>query len=62
MAVAALKTGCRNLIEDLFLSEPRLSYKDVSEKRGMPPGSIGPTLARCLETLRREWKSVSKGA
>lgn len=59
-AVAGLKPGCRSLVEDLFLAEPRLSYKEVSEKRGMPVGSIGPTLARCLETLRRAWKAVSK--
>jgi RNA polymerase sigma factor (sigma-70 family) len=61
-AVAELKPACRRLIEDLYFREPRSSYKDVSAERGIPVGSIGPTLARCLETLRRIWKTVSRGA
>lgn len=60
-AVAELKPACRDLIEDLYLREPRRSYKEVSEQRSMPIGSIGPTLARCLQTLRLIWKGVSKG-
>lgn len=60
-AVATLHPNCRRLVEGLFLAEPRLSYREISEKHGMPMGSIGPTVARCLETLRRAWKSVSKG-
>lgn len=59
-AVATLKPGCRRLIDDLFLVEPRSSYKEVSERYGMPIGSIGPTLARCLGSLRQAWKSVSR--
>ena len=59
--VMALRPLCRGLVEDLFLKEPRLSYQEVSEARSMPVGSIGPTLARCLETLRQAWKSVSRG-
>jgi len=60
-AVAALQPRCRDLITDLFLTDPRLSYKEVSAKQGMAMGSIGPTLARCLEALRRIWKGVSVG-
>src|SRR5262245_31398206 len=55
-AVAALKPPCRRLVTDLFLREPRLSYKEVSESYGMAMGSIGPTLARCLGSLRQAWK------
>jgi RNA polymerase sigma factor (sigma-70 family) len=58
-AVATLRPLCRGLIDDLFLKEPRRSYQEVSQERGMPMGSIGPTLARCLQTLRQAWKSVS---
>lgn len=58
-AVATLNPKCRGLIEDLFLNEPRLTYKQLSEKRQMPVGSIGPTLARCLQALRRAWEAVS---
>lgn len=60
-AVARLNPGCRRLVDALFLEDPRLSYKEVSERYDMPMGSIGPTLARCLGTLRRLWKSVSGG-
>jgi len=59
-AVAGLKPACRRLVEDLFLKDPRLSYREISDRYGMPVGSIGPTLARCLRTLRQSWKSVSK--
>ena len=59
-AVSGLGENCRRLIEGLFFSVPRLSYKEISERYGMPIGSIGPTLARCLQNLRRIWKSVSK--
>jgi RNA polymerase sigma factor (sigma-70 family) len=59
-AVETLRPVCRQLIDDLFLNEPRRSYQEISQERGMPIGSIGPTLARCLQTLRQAWKSVSR--
>lgn len=59
-AVAELKPNCRRLVEDLYLREPRLSYKEISDRHEMPIGSIGPTLARCLQSLRRIWKLVSE--
>jgi RNA polymerase sigma factor (sigma-70 family) len=59
-AVSGLGENCRRLVEGLFFSVPRLSYKEISERYEMPIGSIGPTLARCLHNLRRIWKSVSK--
>ena len=37
----------------LLHSEPKVSYQEISSALGMPPGSIGPTRARCLEKLRR---------
>jgi RNA polymerase sigma factor (sigma-70 family) len=37
----------------LLAEDPPLSYKQISERLGMPLGSIGPTRARCLEKLRR---------
>lgn len=58
-AVETLGPRCRRLIDGLFLAEPRLSYKEISERHGMPIGSIGPTVARCLAELRHAWKSVS---
>lgn len=34
--------------------EPALSQRQVSERLGMPIGSIGPTRQRCLERMRRD--------
>lgn len=59
-AVALLGERCRELLDDLFLRENRLSYREIAEKRRLPIGSIGPTLARCLERLRPVLRSVSK--
>ena len=36
----------------LLLTDPPLSYDDISRRLGIPKGSIGPTRARCLESLR----------
>jgi RNA polymerase sigma factor (sigma-70 family) len=36
----------------MLLSDPPMSYNDISVALGMPIGSIGPTRARALETLR----------
>lgn len=37
----------------LLSAEPPLSYKEISETMNMPIGSIGPTRARALESLKR---------
>lgn len=36
----------------LLLEDPPLSYAAITERTGMPVGSIGPTRARALERLR----------
>lgn len=36
----------------LLVADPPLSYEAISERLGMPVGSIGPTRARCLARLR----------
>jgi len=54
-----LSEKCRKLLESLFLCEPRPSYKEISERHGMPIGSIGPNLARCLKSLRQTLDAVS---
>jgi RNA polymerase sigma factor (sigma-70 family) len=46
-----LRPGHRALLL-LLLSDPPLSYDEISRRLGMPKGSIGPTRARCLEELR----------
>ena len=58
-AVQALGGSCAQLLALLYLEEPRPSYDDISSRLEMPIGSIGPTRARCLEKLRKEFKAVS---
>lgn len=36
----------------LLLEDPPMSYAQISEHTGIPPGSIGPTRARALDRLR----------
>jgi RNA polymerase sigma factor (sigma-70 family) len=51
-ALAELPEDGRRLIT-LLISDPPLSYAEISDILGIPPGSIGPTRQRCLDRLRR---------
>ena len=51
-ALAALPESDQRLIA-LLLRDPPLSYAEIGELLGMPPGSIGPTRQRCLRRLSR---------
>lgn len=44
---------CRDLLQALYLDERQPSYAEVSERLGVPLGSIGPTRIRCLKRLRQ---------
>ncbi len=48
-----LDERCRNLLLALYFDPERPSYAQVAVRLNMPPGSIGPTRARCLEQLKR---------
>jgi RNA polymerase sigma factor (sigma-70 family) len=50
--IAELRPQHRELLL-LLLADPPLSYDEISQRLGIPKGSIGPTRARCLEQLRR---------
>jgi len=43
---------CRQLLIMLFLDQAEPSYDEISERLGLPKGSIGPTRTRCLQQLR----------
>jgi RNA polymerase sigma factor (sigma-70 family) len=43
---------CRQIIEWLYLAETPLSYEEIAQRLGMPPGSLSPTRQRCLGKLR----------
>ncbi len=50
-AVSLLPSGWQRLIE-LLMSDPPVSYAEISDQLGLPIGSIGPTRGRCIERLR----------
>jgi RNA polymerase sigma factor (sigma-70 family) len=52
-AVSRLPARCRELLRILMASPPP-SYAEAAAALGLPVGSIGPTRARCLRTLREE--------
>jgi RNA polymerase sigma factor (sigma-70 family) len=51
-AFAELAPSCHELLS-MLITDPPLSYEDVSTRLGIPVGSIGPTRARCLDRLRQ---------
>jgi RNA polymerase sigma factor (sigma-70 family) len=48
---AQLPPRCQHLLA-MLVSDPPLTYQEISVKMGVPPGSIGPTRVRCLHKLR----------
>ena len=46
-----LSDGCRRLLR-IMVATPPPSYADIAAALEMPVGSIGPTRARCLASLR----------
>jgi len=50
-ALLELSPARRELLT-LLLADPPLSYDEISNRLGIPIGSIGPTRARALEQLR----------
>jgi RNA polymerase sigma factor (sigma-70 family) len=51
-AFAELPARHRDLLL-LLLTDPPVSYSEISERLGIPIGGIGPTRARALDRLRR---------
>jgi RNA polymerase sigma factor (sigma-70 family) len=50
-AFTEIPENCQRLLAILITAD-QVSYTEVSERLGMPLGSIGPTRARCLDKLR----------
>ena len=36
----------------MLMADPPATYAEISDRLGLPVGSIGPTRGRCLEMLR----------
>lgn len=50
-ALRELGGRCEELLRTLYFQVVSTSYEAISERLGMPMGSIGPTRARCLKKL-----------
>lgn len=50
-ALATLPDRCRRLLGLLYFTDPAPTYEHVAAQLGLPVGSVGPTRARCLESL-----------
>jgi len=50
-AMAHLPSQWQRLLE-LLMADPPMSYAEISDRLGLPVGSIGPTRGRCLARLR----------
>lgn len=50
-AMASLPEQWQQLLE-LLMTDPPVSYAEISDQLGLPIGSIGPTRGRCLAKLR----------
>jgi RNA polymerase sigma factor (sigma-70 family) len=51
-AFGALPAQCQRLLA-LLITDPPVSYADISAELGIAVGSIGPSRARCLDRVRR---------
>jgi RNA polymerase sigma factor (sigma-70 family) len=51
-AVESLPEPCRQLIKNLFYSDPQATYEEISRQLNIPVASIGPTRGRCLAKLK----------
>jgi RNA polymerase sigma factor (sigma-70 family) len=50
-ALSHLPRRGQQLLE-MLMADPPATYAEISDKLGLPVGSIGPTRGRCLDTLR----------
>ena len=52
-ALARLPERCNRLLNLLYNADTPPEYRDIAALLAMPVGSVGPTRARCLQTLRK---------
>ena len=50
-AFAQLPVRCQHMLS-LLMQDPPVPYGVIGVRLGMPPGSVGPIRARCLDRLR----------
>jgi len=59
LAMGAISDRCKRLLEALYYEDPIPSYQELSQRLGVPVGSLGPTRARCMERLRGHFEEIS---
>lgn len=52
LAFAGLSERCQRLLQALYYEDPVPAYSELSQRLGVPIGSLGPTRARCMDRLR----------
>jgi RNA polymerase sigma factor (sigma-70 family) len=52
-ALGELNERCRTLLALLYFADPAPPYAEIAGRMEIPEGSIGPTRARCLQTMKR---------
>jgi DNA-directed RNA polymerase specialized sigma24 family protein len=57
-----LPERCRELLRALFLDPDEPSYDHITERFGLPRGSIGPTRSRCLHLLHESLRELDRRA
>ena len=57
-AMTQISESCSRLLKMLYHEDPPESYANISKKLGIPTGSIGPTRARCLQSLLKKMKEI----
>lgn len=58
LALGAVSERCKRLLEALYYEDPTPSYGELSQRLGVPMGSLGPTRARCIERLRNLFENL----
>lgn len=62
LALAGLSERCRRLLAALYYEDPTPSYQELSQRLGVPVGSLGPTRARCMDRLRTQLEQEQSDA
>ena len=52
-AMERLADRCRRMLTLLYCQDNPASYMEIADELSLPVGSIGPTRARCLQSLRK---------
>ena len=60
LALSRLGERCSKLLQLLFYEREERSWESVADELGMPLGSVGPTRARCLAKLLKEYETLER--